>query len=120
MIILDTNIFIYLANGTLDRKIISGQDISHASITKIESLGFPRMRANELLLLQILFSESYNLPLTDDIVERAIKLRQVKNMSLGDAIIAGTALEHSCELWTANEEDFTHIDGLRLHNPLNH
>ncbi len=118
MIILDSNAFIYLANGTLDRKIISNEDISHASITKIESLGFSRIYANELLLLEILFSESYNLPLTDDIVERAVKLRQVKGMSLGDAIIAATALEHDYELWTANEADFAHIDGLRLRNPL--
>jgi predicted nucleic acid-binding protein len=118
MVILDSNVFIYLANGTLDRKIISTEDISHASITKIESLGFPRIHANELLLLEVLFGESYNLPLTDDIVDQAIKLRQAKNMSLGDAIIAATALEHNYELWTANIGDFAHIDGLRLHNPL--
>lgn len=118
MIVLDSNIFIYLANGTLDRKIISDKDIAHASITKIESLGFPRIHANELLLLEILFEESYNLSLTDDIVGRAVKLRQAKNVSLGDAIIAATALEHNYELWTANEEDFVHIDGLRMRNPL--
>jgi len=118
MTILDSNVFIYLANGTLDRKIVSNRDIAHASITKIESLGLQRIHANELFLLEMLFGESYNLSLTDDIVERATKLRQVKKMSLGDAIIAATALEHDCELWTANIEDFDHIDGLRLHNPL--
>jgi toxin FitB len=78
------------------------------SITKIETLGFSRIHANELLLLETLFDESYNLPLTEDIVERAIKLRQAKSMSLGDAIIAASALEHDSELWTANEEDFSH------------
>ena len=118
MILLDSNIFIYLANGMLERKIIIDKDIAHASITKIEALGFSRIHANELLLLETLFEESYNLPLTEDIVERAIKLRQAKSMSLGDAIIAASALEHDYELWTANEEDFVHIDGLRLHNPL--
>jgi toxin FitB len=118
MILLDSNVFIYLANGTLNRKIISNEDISHASITKIESLGFSRIHANELILLEILFDESYNLPLTDDIVERAVKLRQVKSITLGDAIVAATALEYDYELWTANIEDFAHIDGLRLHNPL--
>jgi predicted nucleic acid-binding protein len=118
MIILDSNIFIYLANGTLDRKMIIDKDISHASITKIESLGFSRIHANELLLLDILFTESYDLPLTEGIVNQAVKLRQAKNMSLGDAIIAATALERDYELWTANVEDFEHIDGLRLYNPL--
>lgn len=118
MILLDSNIFIYLANGTLERHIVAGKDIAHASITKIESLGFSRIQANELLLLEALFSESYSLPLTDDIVERATKLRQTKSMTLGDAIIAATALEHNYKLWTANEEDFAHIEGLRIHNPL--
>src|SRR6266568_6533064 len=113
MIILDSNIFIYLANGTLDRKVIIDKDISHASITKIESLGFSRIHANELLLLGVLFTESYDLPLTESIVERAIKLRQAKSVSLGDAIIAATAIEHGYELWTANTEDFAHIEGLR-------
>jgi toxin FitB len=118
MIVLDSNIFIYLANGVLDRKVIINEDISHASITKIESLGFSRIHANELLLLEALFSESYDLPLTEGIVERAVKLRQAKNMSLGDAIIAATALEYGYKLWTANIEDFAHIEGLHIRNPL--
>lgn len=118
MILLDSNIFIYLANGMLNRKFIADQDIAHASITKIETLGFSRIHANELLLLETLFNESYNLPLTEDIVERAIRLRQAKSMSLGDTIIAASALEHDVELWTANTEDFAHIDGLRARNPL--
>ncbi len=120
MVILDSNIFIYLANGTLERQAVANKDIAHASITKIESLGFSRIQANELLLLEVLFSESYNLSLTDGIVERATKLRQARNMSLGDAIIAATALEHNCELWTANENDFAHVEDLRIHNPLSH
>jgi predicted nucleic acid-binding protein len=118
MIILDSNIFIYLANGMLDRKVIIDKDISHASITKIESLGFSRIHVNELLLLEVLFSESYDLPLTEGIVERAIKLRQAKSMSLGDALIAATALEHDYELWTANIDDFIRIEDLRILNPL--
>jgi len=118
MILLDSNIFIYLASGMLDRKTVMGKDISHASITKIECLGFSRIHANELLLLEALFSESYDLPLTDGVVEQAIKLRQAKGMSLGDAIIAATALEHDYELWTANVDDFAHIENLRIRNPV--
>ncbi|MGD8373406.1 MAG: type II toxin-antitoxin system VapC family toxin [Candidatus Woesebacteria bacterium] len=118
MIILDSNIFIYLASGVLDRKVISDKEIAHASITKIECLGFSRIHANELLLLEALFGESYDLPLTVGVVRQAIQLRQAKNISLGDAIIAATALEHGYELWTANIDDFAHIEGLRVHNPL--
>jgi predicted nucleic acid-binding protein len=118
MIILDSNIFIYLAKGTLDRLAVANKDIAHASITKIETLGFSRIHADELLLLETLFTESYNLPLTDSVVERATKLRQARSMTLGDAIIAATALEYGYELWTANVDDFKHIDGLRVHNPI--
>lgn len=118
MIILDSNIFIYLANGTLNGQIIANIDIAYASITKIETLGFWQIRANELLLLETLFNEAYDLALTDAVVDRAVKLRQAHSMSLGDAIIAATAQEHNYELWTANEEDFNKIEGLRIHNPL--
>jgi predicted nucleic acid-binding protein len=118
MILLDTNVFIYLANGVIARQLVAKIDIAHASITKIEALGFSSIPANELLLLNALFHESYNLDLTDSVVERAIALRQAKRMSLGDSIIAATALEHDLELWTANVDDFRHIENLKLVNPV--
>ncbi|HWZ65747.1 MAG TPA: type II toxin-antitoxin system VapC family toxin [Patescibacteria group bacterium] len=118
MVILDTNIFVYLSKGTLDRRIISDIDIAHASITRLESLGYSNILANELHLMSALFNESYNLALTDSVIDRAIKLRQYMHMSLGDSIIAATALENDIELWTANVNDFQHIEGLKLTNPL--
>ena len=118
MIVLDTNIFIYLSKGILASDVVASDDIAHASITKIEALGFSSLPANELLLLDALFSESYTLSLTDTVVGRAIKLRQAKRMSLGDSIIAATALEQDLELWTANTDDFIHIEGLKLVNPI--
>ena len=118
MILLDTNVYIYLAKGTLNRSIISSTEIAHASVTKIEALGYSRIPANELLLLDALFSESYSLELTSVVTDRAIKLRQSKSMSLGDSIIAATALENNLTLWTANTEDFSNIHGLNIINPL--
>ena len=118
MVILDTNIFIYFAKGTLSADIIAKKDIAHASITKIEALGFSTIPANELHLLTNLFKESYNLQLTDEVVNQAIQLRQLKHMSLGDAIIAATSLMHNIELWTANTDDFKYVEGLSIYNPL--
>jgi predicted nucleic acid-binding protein len=118
VIILDTNVFIYIANGTLSTDIISQTDIAHASVTKIEALGFSTIPANELLILNALFVESYSLELTNSIVNVAVQLRQAKRMSLGDSIIAATALEHGLELWSVNSGDFKHIEGLKLVNPL--
>jgi predicted nucleic acid-binding protein len=118
MIILDSNIFIYLANGTLNGQITAREDIAHASISEIETMGFSHIHVDELILLEALFAESYNLALTDNVVKQATKLRQAEGMSLGDAIIAATALEYDCELWTANVNDFAHVDGLRVYDPL--
>ncbi len=50
--------------------------------------------------------------------EEAIRLRRQRRMSLGDALIAATALEHRQPLATANVADFQWIDNLTLVNPL--
>jgi len=48
----------------------------------------------------------------------AVRLRQAKRMSLGDSIVAATALEHGLELWSVNIDDFKHVEDLKLLNPL--
>lgn len=40
-------------------------------------------------------------------------------MSLGDVLIAATALDHGLQLATANTKDFLWIDDLRVINPIN-
>ena len=119
MVLLDTNIFIYLANGSLGSQAVARLEIAHSSITEIEALGFSDLAVNEFLLLSSLFGESHALTLTDAIVERAIKLRQTRAMGLGDSIIAATALEHNLVLWTANDKDFSHLAELKIMNPIN-
>ncbi|MEO1467280.1 MAG: PIN domain-containing protein, partial [Cyanobacteria bacterium J06633_1] len=51
-------------------------------------------------------------------IEIAIALRQQRKISLGDALIAATCLEHSLPLATANDKDFEWIEGLAIHNPV--
>jgi predicted nucleic acid-binding protein len=118
MVLLDTNIFIYLAKGMLSAECIMDTDIAYASITKIEALGFPTIPARELLLLSSLFDESQVLDLSPSIVANAIQLKQTQQMNLEDAIIAATALDQDLELWTVNIDDFKHLEDLRVINPL--
>lgn len=118
MICFDTNIIIYIAKGDLSESIIGKQPIVYPSIVCLESLGYQDIRSAEEERVRSLLRTLVEIPLTDEVVERAIRLRQVKKMSLGDSIVAATALENNCRLWTANEEDFSHIDDLRLINPL--
>lgn len=47
----------------------------------------------------------------------AIALKQQRKMSLGDALIAATCLEHNKTLVTRNTTDFTWIENLRVINP---
>ncbi len=118
MICFDTNIIIYLANRSLNEDIVGNESIAYASITTIESLGYSDIRSVEELRIKELLATLTEIPLTDAVIETAIRLRQQKKMSLGDAIVAATALVANAELWTVNEKDFVGIDGLRIHNPL--
>ncbi len=114
----DTNVVIYLGNQTLGVSIIDEEPICYASVSLIEALGYPDILAAEEQRIKELFNTMIEIPLNTSLIQTAVELRQLKRMSLGDAIVAATALENDCELWTANTEDFIHIDGLRLRNPL--
>jgi hypothetical protein len=58
------------------------------------------------------------LALDETVIDRAIALRQVRNVGLADAIIAATALVHALPLVTRNTADFQNIEGLQLINPV--
>lgn len=57
------------------------------------------------------------LPISPEVVLEAIRLRQLRKMSLGDAVIAATALVHGLPLVTRNVADFARIDGLTVIDP---
>lgn len=118
MVLLDSNIFIYLANSTLDGTALSARSIGFASVTKIETLGYHQLSVGEEAQLMRLFDAAQKYDLSEAVIQQAIAIRQSKRIALGDAIIAATALENGCELWTANTKDFAGIEGLKLYNPL--
>lgn len=75
------------------------------------------LSSEERNFLTTFFNNTTILPINQPIVLRAIALRQQRRMSLGDAIIAATALEHDLTLVTRNTNDFHPLVDLRLHNP---
>ena len=81
-------------------------------------LGWHRITAEDLSDLEDFLSTGTLVSITDAIADKAVALSQQKKMSLGDSLIAATALELGVELVTRNTDDFKHIDGLRLFNPL--
>ena len=58
------------------------------------------------------------LPVSHSAIAEATRLRQQRRMSLGDALIAGTALSHGLPLATHNTEDFAWIEALEVIDPL--
>ncbi|HRI61746.1 MAG TPA: type II toxin-antitoxin system VapC family toxin [Saprospiraceae bacterium] len=120
MKILDSNILIYAAQPSFAFLVPLVTDAENAVsiVTKIETLGFPRLLPGDKLYLESTFTVLQVLDLLPEIAEKAIEIRQAKKISLGDAIVAATALVHDCPLVTRNIVDFRHIPDLKLENPI--
>jgi predicted nucleic acid-binding protein len=118
-VMFDSNIVIYSTSP--DHPMLAELIELYSPVTSvvsyIESLGFHGIASREQVLLEKFFAATKMLPLDVDVRERAVALRQQRKMSLGDAIIAATALVHDLVLVTRNVDDFKWITNLRLYNP---
>lgn len=76
------------------------------------------MTADDKLYLEGVFATVEIIPVLNEVIDLAISLRQNRKMSLGDSIIAATAMLNGCELYTNNTADFVHIPNLIVVNPL--
>lgn len=119
MRLLDSNIVIYAAQPANDwlREDILAQPFAVSQATRVELLGWHRITPEDKTDLEAFLAAGSLLSLTDAIADLAITLRQTKKMSLGDAIIAATAMVHDLDLITRNIDDYKYIVGLRLVNP---
>jgi predicted nucleic acid-binding protein len=118
--ILDSNIIIYAArpeHGTL-RQLIADRAPVVSAASYVEVLGYNKLSEPERKYFGGFFEKVRILPLTQPVLDQAVRLRQIKKMSLGDSLIAGTALVHDLTLVTRNTDDFAWIARLNLLNPL--
>src|SRR5271169_6051222 len=118
--ILDSNIIIYAAQAEHEtlRQFIAEHTPAVSLISYIEALGYHRLNEEERQFLERFFQATEVLPLSDAVVRWAIKLRQRRRMTLGDAVVAGTAVEHGRILVTHNTDDFRWISEIKLLDPL--
>ncbi len=119
MRILDSNLVIYATQTAYAhlRPLLHAPDCFVSAITKLEVLGYHRLGEQERDNLSELFQTLQIIPIDSAIIEQAITLRQIRKMSVGDAIIAATAILYHCELLTRNISDFQ-IQGLTVSNPI--
>lgn len=79
-------------------------DCAYSAITRMELLGFPGITvAEESTIRQKLMCLTY-LPLSLEIENKTIQIRQSRRIKLPDAIIAATALELGLELLTLDKQ----------------
>jgi predicted nucleic acid-binding protein len=116
--ILDSNIIIYSVKPEyirLARYLQTNQNIVRVSlISTLEVLGFNRLTQTDKLTFEAYFASVDILPISREVIMEAIRLRQQNKRSLGDSIIAATALIHNLPLLTNNTIDFQDISNLEI------
>ena len=119
MRLLDSNVVIYATDSghAWLADWIDSEEFRTSIITKIEVLGYHKLTDDQAERLKQFFQAALIIPMDSKIVEIAISLRCRERMSLGDAIIAATALHYNFQLVTRNVKDFDWIDGLNVINP---
>lgn len=120
MILADSNLVIYAASGKYsdlvewfaeNRPVVS-------AVTLIEVLGYHKLKADEKKVLENLFAELSVIYPSVEIFQKAIELRQQRNISVSDALIAATAVFHNLTLATHNTSDFDWAEDLEVIDPL--
>ena len=120
MILMDSNLIIYITSGQYPE--LSNWFLDNApstsAISMVEVLGYHGLKSNEKAELERFFSRlNVIYPIAEEF-HRAIELRQKHAMSLGDALIAATALNYGLALATHNPKDFGGIKALEVVDPL--
>lgn len=111
--LLDTNFILGIlkSNGPvlaeLSSRRILASECSYSAITRMELLGFYLITREEEALIKQKLEHFFYLPLTKDIEDRVIELRQSRKIKLPDAIIAATALCFCSELLTLDQHLLT-------------
>lgn len=118
--LLDSNLIIYASQPDHHRlrAFIARHAPNVSAISKVEVLGYSALTDDEKHFLEAFFEAAQVLPIGADVIDRAVALRQRQRISLGDALIAGTALASQLVLATHNTKDFGWIDELTVTDPL--
>jgi predicted nucleic acid-binding protein len=121
MILLDSNIVIYLRNPSWGEKIlrqVEDERLATCNVVVAEVLGYKGLGKPDASYFEQLFETMKNCQFDDRVTKMVIELRRRHTIQLPDAIIAATALVNDLSLCTHNTEDFEKIPDLLLFDPL--
>lgn len=120
MKLIDSNIIIYAAKDEFAylRPLLLSEDVRISVISKAETLGYHKLTNEERRFFESVFDIVGLLPIDQNVIDIAVSLKQQRKYSLGDALIAATALLYNAELNTNNTADFDKIEGIKLFNPI--
>jgi toxin FitB len=108
MMLVDSNILIYASQPEHPQmqQFIRELEIAVSAVSYVEVLDYHRLTEESRLHFEEFFGVVEVLPISQAVLDRAVTLRQMRRMTLGDAIIAATALVYGLTLVTRNIEDF--------------
>ena len=113
-ILVDTNIFLYLLNGSIDlENFLNGKHVSLCFITELELIGFSQITLKEENDIARLLLDCSIIPLSESIKRKYVEIRRTNKIKLADALIAATAIVLDIPLITA-DADFKKITALNL------
>lgn len=120
MILADSNLIIYAASGKYPDLVewFAENSPVASAVSLVEVLGYHKLKADEKEMLENLFAELTVVYPSVEVFQKATELRQQRNVSVSDALIAATALFHNLTLATHNVSDFDWVDGLEVIDPL--
>lgn len=100
------------------RPLVSNPANAYSVISRIEVLGYKDLSPANKKYFQSVFAVLNEIPLSKEIADKAIEIKQAKATKLGDAIIAATGLTNNLKVLTRNISDFKNIGGLEVENPI--
>lgn len=121
MILLDTNVVIYLHGSNLDKKLVDklrNSTLDTCNIIIAEVLGYRFIDPEDAQYFEDLFVTMHNHIFDKEITNKVIELRQAISIKLPDAIIAATAIVNDLVFWTHNTVDFKKVPNLKLFDPI--
>ena len=121
MKLIDSNILIYSGEpqfAPILLPFVTNPTNFVSIVSHVETLGYHSIKSKQVVYFENLFRILQTLSIDEMVVKEAIRVRQLKKISLGDAFIAATAIVHGLEIISRNTSDFSGISGLVVFNPI--